>query len=214
MRLLSVQFLGKLQGNWNGLTWSLYGVMLQRSQDSGKTSQDSISHELNWNYFNKNSPIMFKQGCSVLMLSSSCAFTLVPFLLLLCFDFYHIFYCMMIGLSRNLICTKVWRYWSIYKRPHATRQTKVYSKISLNSRKKFADTLFWAWANDFTFSSSPHFHACCLEPSASWIMLLHTASVNEMEFVEKGTACRSTITLLFSSTAWCIQQIKYSLHWW
>lgn len=196
MRVLSVQFLGKLQGNWNGLTWSLFGIMLRRSQGSGKTCQDSISHELDWNYFKKNCPVMFKQGCFVLMLSSCSAFTLAPFLLLPCFDFCHVFYCMMIALSRNLICMKVWSYWSTYKRPLATRQTKVYSKISPNSRKKSAATSLWAWANNFTFSSSPHFHTCRLEPLASWIMLLHTASVNEMEFVEKGTACRPTITLL------------------
>lgn len=101
MRVLSVQFLVKLQG----LTWSLFGIMLWKSQNSGKTSQDSISCELDWDYFKKNSPVMFKQGCFVL--APSCAFILVPFLLLLCFDFCHIFCCMMIALSRNLICMEV-----------------------------------------------------------------------------------------------------------
>lgn len=134
MRVLSVQFLGTLKGKWNGLTQSLFGIVLRRSQGSGKTSQDSISHELDCNYFKKNSPVMFMQGCSVLMLSSYCAFTLVSSLLLLFFDFCLIFYCMMIGLSRNLICMKVWSYWTTYKRPHATRQTEVFSKISPNFR--------------------------------------------------------------------------------
>lgn len=117
-----LQFLGKLQGNWNRLTWSLFGIMLWRSQGSGKTSQDSISREWEWNYAKKNSSVMFKQASFVLTLSS-CAFMLLSLLLLLFFDFCHTFYCMMNALTRNLICIKVWSYWSTYKRPHAIRQS-------------------------------------------------------------------------------------------
>jgi len=81
--------------------------------------------------FQEKLPYNVQAGLFVLLLSSCCAFILVPFLLPLSFNLCHIFYCMMIALSRNLMYMKVWSHWSTYKRPFATRQTKVYTEVSL-----------------------------------------------------------------------------------
>lgn len=136
MRVLSVQFLRNVQRDWNGLTRSPFGTMLQWSQGNGKNlwGQYLIQIKLGSHQekFPCHVPTCFFCTHTFCFL---CFHSIAFFLLVLSFDFCHIFNSMMTVLLRNL--TKVWSYHCPNKRSHVTWQAKFCSKISPNSRKKF-----------------------------------------------------------------------------
>lgn len=121
MRGLSVQFLRNMQGNWNGLTWSPFDTMLQWSQGNGQNlwGQHLIQIKLDSHQEKLpcHVPLWFFCTHTFFFL---CFHSIIFFLLVLCFDFCHIFNSVMIVLLRNLICTKVWSYHCPNKRSPVT----------------------------------------------------------------------------------------------